>query len=268
MERGKRTIGAPGRGLMGNEYYYNETVTRFYDPVYAAMKHLKSESDFYLDEIKNTKGAALEAGVGTGRIFVPAIQNGADIYGIDYSKQMLSRLKEKISPQDYLRVSQNDIRDFSLDKKFSLIISPFRVFQHLLTVEDQLKALNCMYEHLEVGGRLIFDVFNPDFKRMIKPAENLLEFDGEYEPGQSLKRYSTVKYDYTRQQMDLTFIFVWNENGVIKTDTFSTPLRYYFRYELENLIGRTKFKLEKIYGNFQKEELNEKSSEFIVVCRK
>jgi hypothetical protein len=125
-----------------------------------------------------------------------------------------------------------------------------------------------MYYHLEEGGRLIFDVFNPDFKRMIYPLENSLEFDGEYEPGQSLKRYATVKYDYIQQQMNLTFIFVWLESGVIKTDTFSTPLRYYFRYELENLIGRTKFKLEKMYGDFNKGELNEKSNDFIVVCRK
>jgi SAM-dependent methyltransferase len=253
---------------MSDEYYYNDVVTRFYDPVYDAMKHLKSENDFYLDEIKNTDGSVLEAGAGTGRIFVPALENGVDIYGIDYSDNMLARLKEKISTDDHSRVSQNDIRDFKLDKKFQLIISPFRVFQHLLTVEDQLKTLNCMYDHLEEGGRLIFDVFNPDFKRMIYPLENSLEFDGEYEPGQSLKRYATVKYDYIQQQMNLTFIFVWLESGVIKTDTFSTPLRYYFRYELENLIGRTKFKLEKMYGDFNKGELNEKSNDFIVVCRK
>ncbi len=253
---------------MSNEYYYNDTVTRFYDAVYESMIHLKSGQEFYLEEIKNTNGAVLEAGVGTGRIFVPALEAGADIYGIDYSENMLQRLKEKITPENYYRLSQNDIRDFSLDKKFQLVISPFRVFQHLLTVEDQLKTLNCIYEQLEPGGRLIFDVFNPDFRRMINPAENVLEFDGEYEPCQSLKRYCTVKYDYTQQQMDLQFVFVWVENGIVKTDTFSTPLRYYFRYELENLIGRTKFKLEKIYGNFNRSELNEKSNDFIVVCRK
>jgi SAM-dependent methyltransferase len=253
---------------MSNEYYYNETVTRFYDPVYNSMDSLKSGHEFYLDEIKNTSGPVLEAGVGTGRIFIPALQGGADIYGIDYSENMLIRLKEKISPDNYSRLSQNDIRDFSIDKKFQLVISPFRVFQHLLTVEDQLKTLNCIYEHMEEGGRLIFDVFNPDFRRMIKPADNLLEFDGEYEPGQSLKRYCTVKYDHTEQQMNIKFVFVWVENGVVKTDTFSTPLRYYFRYELENLIGRTKFKLEKIYGDFSRGELNEKSNEFILVCRK
>src|SRR5690349_7408737 len=107
---------------MSNEYYYNEVVTRFYDPVYNAMKSLNGGSEFYLNEIKNAHGAVLEAGVGTGRIFTSALEAGADIYGVDYSENMLLRLKEKISQDEHYRVSQNDIRDFKLDKKFRLII--------------------------------------------------------------------------------------------------------------------------------------------------
>lgn len=253
---------------MENEYYYNKTVTRFYDVVYDSMKSLKPGLGFYLDEIKNTKGSVLEAGVGTGRIFLPALNSGADVYGIDYSENMLNVLKHKLSAEHHQRLFNSDIRNFSIGKKFNLIISPFRVFQHLVTIDEQLKALNCFYNHLESGGRLIFDVFNPDFKRMVNPVSDFLEFDGDYEPGKNLKRYSTVNYNYSEQILDLTFRFEWDENGSVLKDSFSTPLRYYFRYELENLIGRTKFKLEKIYGSFDKEELNDKSPEQIVVCRK
>lgn len=250
------------------EYYYNETVTRFYDTVYDTFPFLKVGEQFYLDEIQNAGGSVLEAGVGTGRIFLPALAARADVYGIDYSPQMLERLKEKLDEKEHSRLFNGDIRNFKLDKKFKLIISPFRVFQHLLTVDDQLKALNCLYDHLEEGGRLIFDVFNPDMKRLINPVTDYLEFDGDYQPGKNLKRYSTIKYDHIHQQMQLTFKFVWDENNKVNTDSFSTPLRYYFRYELENLIARTQFKLEKIYGNFKCDELNEKSNEFILICRK
>lgn len=254
--------------FMEKEYYYNETVTRFYDVVYDSMKHLEKGRDFYLNEIQQAGGAVLEAGVGTGRIFIPALNRGADIYGIDYSENMLNVLKNKLPEKQQTRLFSGDIRNFSLDKKFSLIISPFRVFQHLLTIEDQLNTLNCIYEHLEPGGRLIFDVFNPDFKRMINPITDFLEFDGDYEPGKNLKRYSTVNYKYSEQVLELTFGFEWDENGSVHKDSFSTPLRYYFRYELENLIGRTPFKLENIYGGFDKQDFNDKSSEQIVVCRK
>lgn len=253
---------------MENEYYYNKTVTRFYDVVYDSMKYLEKGRDFYLNEIKNSGGAALEAGVGTGRIFIPALNGGADVYGIDYSENMLNALKNKLSREEHIRLFNGDIRNFSLNKKFNLIISPFRVFQHLLTIDDQLKALNGIYEHLEPGGRLMFDVFNPDFKRMINPITDFLEFDGEYEPGKNMKRFSTVTYNFAEQILNLTFKFEWDENGSVHKDSFSTPLRYYFRYELENLIGRTPFKLENIYGGFDKQDYNDKSSEQIVVCRK
>lgn len=253
---------------MEKEHYYNETVTKFYDVVYDNMKSLKPGLGFYLDEIKNTKGSVLEAGVGTGRIFLPALNSGADIYGIDYSENMLNILKNKLPEKQQTRLFNGDIRNFRIGKKFNLIISPFRVFQHLVTIDDQLKALNCMYEHLEPGGRLIFDVFNPDLSRMVNPVSDFLEFDGDYEPGKNLKRYSTVDYKYSEQVLNLSFRFEWEENGSVHKDSFSTPLRYYFRYELENLIARTPFKLENIYGGFDKQEFNDKSNEQIVVCIK
>lgn len=252
---------------MGSEFY-NETLTRFYDTVYQSIPNLKAGMEFYLDEVKNTKGSVLEAGVGTGRIFAPALAAGADIYGIDLSENMLNNLKSKIPETGHYRVSLGDIRNFSLDKKFQLITSPFRVFQHFLKIDDQLNALNTLYNHLEPGGRLIFDVFNPDLKRITHPVENILEFDGEYKPGRELQRFFSVSYDNANQIMNLSFRFVWDEDGTEKTDTFSTPLRYYFRYELENLIGRTEFELEKIYGGFNREEISGKSSELILICRK
>jgi len=253
---------------MEKDYYYNKTMTKFYNPVYDGMEFVKPGQRFYHEEINIAKGPVLEAGVGTGRIFIPALSSGADIYGIDLSELMLNQLKGKIDEKEHFRVSVRDIRNFKLDKKFDLVISPFRVFQHFLSIEDQLNALNCIYEHLQPGGRLIFDVFNPDLNRLTNNVENVLDFNGEYEPGKKLKRFASVKYDNINQILGITFKFVWDENGEEKEGEFYTPLRYYFRFELENLIGRTKFRLDKIYGDFKRNELNNSSKEFVVVCSK
>jgi len=253
---------------MENEYYYNEAVSRFYDPVYDSFPFLKQGLEFYLDEIKKTKGKVLEAGVGTGRIFVPALSSGADIYGVDYSERMLSRLKEKIPAKEHYRIWQEDLRRFDSGMSFSLVIMPFRVFQHMLTIEDQIKTLEHIYNVMDEGGRLIIDVFNPNLKRLLEPKENVLEYDGEYEPGKKLQRYSSVSYDLAKQLIDLKFRFVWDEDEGEKTDEFSTPLRYYFRYELENLVGRTKFRLENFYGSFTRDDFTERSGEQILILRK
>lgn len=255
-----------------NEYNYNEATVRFYDVLYDQFTGLlrsgKERADMYLDEISKAKGAVLEAGAGTEMIFVPALKNGADIYGIDKSPLMYDKLTSKLMLSERHRIIQGDIRDFRLDKKFSLVISPFRVFQHLLTIEDQLKALNNIYNHLEEGGLFIFDLFCPDLTRLHTEVNESLEFEGEYEAGKKVKRYFSVKPDYINQTQHVTFKYVWDEDGAENSSEYSFPMRYFFRFEVENLIARTKFTFENIYGDFKKSTLSNKSNEFVIFCRK
>ncbi len=253
---------------MESKYKYNEATVRFYDVVYEDFGHLKKGLEFYSQEIKKAGGSVLEVGAGTGRIFIPALKQSADIYGIDQSELMIEKLKSKLDPAEHYRISQQDARNFNLEKKFKLIVSPFRVFQHLLTVEDQLMALGRIYDHLEAGGYFIFDLFRPSLTRLVNEVNDSLEFDGEYEPGKNLKRYYSVKPDYLNQQQNVEFRFVWDEDGEEKTSTYAFPMRYYFRFEAEHLVARAGFKLEHIYGDFDRNELCNKSNEFVLICRK
>lgn len=252
---------------MSTEYKYNDATVRFYDAVYEKITD-SGRTAFYLEEISKAKGPVLEAGAGTGMIFVPALRSGADIYGIDHSELMLGRLSEKLSKDEQKRISLRDIRKFSLDKKFSLIISPFRVFQHLLTIEDQLSALNCIYDHLEPGGKFTFDLFCPATERLRAEVTDNLEFESEYKPGKIVRRYYSVSPDYINQVQNVTFKYVWDDDEREKSSEYEFPMRYYFRFEIENLIARTKFKLENIFGDFKRSTLSNNSKEFIIVCRK
>jgi SAM-dependent methyltransferase len=249
------------------EYKYNEATVRFYDIVYEKIAD-SGRTAYYLEEISKVKGPVLEAGVGTGMIFVPALKSGADVYGIDQSELMLGRLKEKLTEDEQKKISLHDIRNFSLDKKLSLVISPFRVFQHLLTIKDQLSALNCIYDHLEEGGKFIFDLFCPATERLRTEVIDNLEFESDYEPGKMVRRYYSVKPDYINQVQNVTFKYVWDDKEGEKISEYAFPMRYYFRFEVENLIARTEFKLENIFGDFKRSTLSNNSKEFIIVCRK
>jgi len=246
---------------------YPEIFARFYDLIYHQMRdHV--DLDFFLDEIDHTGGKILEAGSGTGRLFISALSRGADIYGIDISESMLNVLKSKITPDQYFRVSLQNILDFRFDFKFDLIIAPFRVIMHIEDKQDQLRAINNVYDQLKDGGRFIFDIFIPDLNQLIKGLKDVVDFKGEYEPGRKVRRIVSTTPDLINQIINVNFRMEWDENDIYKTEEWKVPLRYFFRFELEHLVERSKFRDYKIAGDYHGSELNNNSKEFIVICTK
>jgi len=246
---------------------YPDFFARFYDLIYHKVRD-GVDNKFYLEKIKNTRGKILEVGTGTGRLLIEALENGADIYGIDISPAMLDILKTKLSENNQGRISIQNIIDFKSDIRYDLIIAPFRVFMHLIGKEDQLNALNNVYESLNPGGQFIFDLFVPDLKPLINGLENVVDFEGEYEPGKRVKRIVSTKPDLINQVINITFRLEWNDDNSDFKKEWKTPLRFFFRFELEHLIERSQFKTYKIEGDFIGNDLNTESKEFIITCQK
>jgi len=246
---------------------YPAFFARFYDLIYHQMRD-GVDNNFYLEKIRKTKGKVLEVGVGTGRFFTEALKNGADIYGIDISPAMIDIAASKLDKTQQKRISLQSIVDFRIGMKFELIIAPFRVFMHLIEKEDHLRALNNVYDHLAPAGEFIFDAFVPDLNLLLNGMENITDFDGEYEPGNRVKRTVTSKPDLVSQTLNVKFRIEWNENRAKFRKEWKSRMRYFFRYELEHLIERSQFKEYKILGDFEGNELNNNSKEFILICKK
>jgi SAM-dependent methyltransferase len=246
---------------------YPEYVSRFYDTVYLNLLQ-GVDLDYYLKRISEISGPVLELGTGTGRIFIKALENGADIYGVDVSKNMIEVLKKKIPNKFHDRLQVQDARNLKLTKKFDLVIAPFRMFSHLIRVEDQIKTLNGITNHLNPDGRLIFDVYVPNLEIIINGLENHLDFDGEYENGKFLKRYISTKTDAVNQITQVKMTFIWMENGKTIKKDWNFQMRFFYRYELEHLVFRSQLELVNIYGDFSENPLNSDSKEFVIVCKK
>jgi SAM-dependent methyltransferase len=252
---------------MEMENKYPNSFARFYDLIYHSLRD-DADAYFFQDQACSAKGKVLEIGVGTGRHFINALEKGADIYGIDVSESMLNQLYDKLNRNEHYRVSQQNMIDFSFDFKFDLIMAPFRVIMHIPDKADQLTALNNIYDHLGKGGRFIFDTFIPDLRQLTDGLKNVTDFEGEYEPGKKVRRIVSTNPDLLNQLIHVTFRMEWEENGKVEHDEWTTPMRYFFRYELEHLVERSKFRKYKMLGDYKGRELNEDSKEFIVVCQK
>jgi SAM-dependent methyltransferase len=246
---------------------YPKNYARFYDLIYHKQRD-GVDNEYFQNEIKQTQGKILEIGVGTGRLFINALNQGADIYGLDISQSMIDVLYKKLNRDQYKRISLQNIIDFKFDFKFDLIIAPFRVIMHLLEKEEQIKAINNVYKHLNINGRFIFDAFVPDLNQLINGIDNQTDFEGEYESGKVIKRIVTTKPDLLNQIIHIKFRLEWDEDNKVKHEDWMVPLRFFFRYELEHLIERSKFEKYKILGDYQGNVLNNKSKEFIIICEK
>jgi ubiquinone/menaquinone biosynthesis C-methylase UbiE len=247
-------------------FSYPDSFARFYDVMYAQLRTM--DRDFFVRKILETKGPVLEIGVGTGRVFMGAFDAGADIYGIDISSSMLEQLKAKLDPKHHQRIYRQDVRSLRLNRTFDLILAPARVFSHLVEIDDQIRALDSVYNHLNPGGRFIFDVFVPNLEILLHGMNEQLDFDGEYAPGKRINRVVSSKPDLVNQISHVTMTLTWDEDGGVKSETWETPFRFFFRYELEHLVGRSKLELTNIYGDYEEHELGPQSTDFVLVCER
>jgi len=252
---------------MNENALYPDFFARFYDVIYSSLRD-EADQRYFMNKILKVNGPVLEVGVGTGRFFTDALNRGADIYGIDISPAMIDVLNRKIPEKEHFRVQLMDICDLKPRQKFKLIVAPFRVFMHFLTIEKQIQALNAMHDLLLPDGILIFDLFVPDLKMLSEGLDNIPDFDGEYEPGKKLKRFTSMHVDPVHQISYITFRLEWDEAGKSKNCIWKTKLRFFFHYELIHLLKRSAFQKFKIFGDFNENPVTSSSREFLVKCNR
>ncbi len=100
---------------------------------------------------KFLKGDILEIGCGTGN-FTQSLTNFGKIWAIDIDQEFIKQTRKRVSND--VQINIGDIengRYFFKNKKFDSIIC-FNVLEH---IEDDIKALNNLYQLLKYDGKLI-----------------------------------------------------------------------------------------------------------------
>src|SRR5436190_14963126 len=158
--------------------------------------------DFYVALAREARGPVLDIACGTGRILLPCLQAGVDIEGLDLFEPMLKTLRAKaaalrLSP----RLHQADMSDFSLSRKFQLIMIPFNAFIHNMTQEAQIRCLELCNEHLLPGGKLTFDTYFPSVEIIgTHPKTRVLEGEIPHpQTGLPMRMYDTRTFERVAQ---------------------------------------------------------------------
>jgi len=234
---------------------------------------------FFVEAAKESGGPVLEVGCGTGRILIPTARAGVEIAGLDLSPHMLAVCRERLKTEpeqvrSRVRLVEGDMRHFELSGTFSLVTLPFRPFQHLTTVGDQLACLDCIHHHLETGGKLILDIFNPWLEALARQnfGEEMAEEPEFTMPDgrRVIRRHKVTSRDMFNQINYVELIYyVTHPDGRQERLVQAFPMRYLFRFEAEHLLARAGFEVEQLYADYDKSPYGSKyPGELIFVARK
>jgi SAM-dependent methyltransferase len=221
----------------------------------------RPDLEFYLEAAREAGSRVLELGSGTGRVLIPTARAGIAITGLERSPSMLAVCRQRLLGEpDPVRARvelvEGDMRRFDLGRTFNLVTIPFRAFQHLVSVEDQLACLGSIRRHLVPGGTLILDLFNPSLEALMRPvgveAEDIPET--LLPDGRRLSRTSRiVSQDRATQANQVELIYhVTHPGGGTERLVHSFTMRYLFRYEAEHLLVRAGFEITTLYGGYDR----------------
>ena len=237
--------------------------------------NVHDDVDFYRECARRANGPVLELGCGTGRVLLPLARDGADVLGLDVSPSMLAACREKIvalpeAVRQHVHLVHADMTRFAFDRRFALILAPFRGFQHLLTVADQLACLRCVRDHLAAAGRFVLDLFDPDYEMLLGPfpSEWVVDFDvSEPDGSRLIRRSRIVGHDKAQQIQHVEFEFILTRpDGATDTSMAAFPMRCIFATEAKHLLARAGLAVEALYGDFDRSDY-QPNGELIFVCR-
>ncbi|MBN1889856.1 MAG: class I SAM-dependent methyltransferase [Thermoflexales bacterium] len=245
----------------------------------------------YLGFAQRTGGPVLELGCGTGRVLLALACEGLEVTGVDHSPAVLSLARRKLERDGLsgpVALVQADVRDLDLAAAPSLTLAggkgagsarPYRLaicaqntFCHMLTVADQLRLLGAAYRHLEPGGLLVLDVFNPDPAVLAGDERRLVLMGVTVDPdtGHTLTQTMARDMSGAGEQIEHVTLFVDELDGARLTGrhVFQFDLRYVYRFELELLLDKAGFTLEALYGSYELDPFTGDSERLLAVARR
>ena len=198
-------------------------------------------------------GAALEMGIGTGRIALPLAERGVHVQGIDASPAMVARLRAKPG-NERINVAIGDFSTTRVDGRFTLVYLIFNTLWNLKTQDEQVACFQNSAAHLVSGGHFLIELGVPSLQRL--------------SPGQSVvvdhvdaRSWGFDVYDVVTQR-STSHHFVL-EDG--KVGSYPVEGRYAWPSELDLMARLAGMRLRDRWGGWKREPFTSLSGSHVSV---
>jgi SAM-dependent methyltransferase len=201
-------------------------------------------------------GAALELGIGTGRIALPLARRGVRVHGIDLSEAMVARLRAKPGGER-IGVTIGDFATTRVEGSFRLAYLVRNTIMNLTSQDQQVACFENVAAHLEPGGCFVIEVGVPQLRRL-PPGETVRPFTvtpthlgfEEFEPA------TQVAYSH----------HYWVVDGQL--EVFSAPFRYVWPSELDLMARLAGMRLRERWSGWRREPFAGDSASHVTVWEK
>jgi SAM-dependent methyltransferase len=231
---------------------YDETTAELFDPA------VVEPTVDYLAELAGT-GRALELGIGTGRIALPLAARGVEVHGIELSRAMTARLREKPGGEG-IGVTIGDFATAKVDGRtgtFRLVYLLRNTIMNLTTQAAQLACFRNAAAHLEPGGYFVIEVVVPGLQRL-PPGETFQVFHV------SDTHWGIDEYDVANQGLISHHLRIIDG----RLDRLSIPFRYAWPAELDLMAQMAGMRLRDRWAGWKREPFTSESREHISVWEK
>jgi SAM-dependent methyltransferase len=239
------------------EDHFGERVAERYDERYAHQAEptvVDPIVDFLVDLANG--GAALELGIGTGRIGLRLAERGMRVHGIELSEAMAAQLRAKPGAER-VGVTIGDFATTTVDGKFAVAYVAANTIMNLTTQDDQVACFQNAAAHLEPGGCFVLEVLVPALRRL-PPGETFRPFDV------SPTHLGFDEYDVARQ--GLISHHYWIEDGGV--EVLSPPFRYVWPSELDLMARLARMTLRERWGDWTRTPFTSESTKHVSVWEK
>jgi SAM-dependent methyltransferase len=198
-------------------------------------------------------GAAVELGIGTGRIALPLSARGVPVHGIDLSAAMLSRLAAKPGA-DRIGVTVGDFATTRVEGRFTLAYVVFNTIMNLTTQDEQVACFRNVAAHLEPGGCFVVEVGLPDLQRLPR-GETFRPFEV------TARHLGFDEYDVVSQGL------VSHHYSLVDGafELLSVPFRYVWPSELDLMARLAGMELRERWGGWEREPFTSESEQHVSV---
>ena len=197
------------------------------------------------------RGRALELGIGTGRIALPLARLGVPVHGIDMSRAMVARLRDKPGG-DAIGVTIGDFATTRVDGTFAVGYLVFNTIMNLTTQAAQVACFGNVAAHLEPGGCFVIEVSIPDLRRL-PPGQDVVPFHV------SPARWAFDVYDVATQAMSSNYVEVAGGRG----EYTSFPFRYVWPAELDLMAQLAGMRLRERWDGWTREPFTSESRQHV-----